>query len=757
MAQSDRSRPVRLRARLSAAFVVVAVGLWLGVPPAAGGQTAGSQAPQQLDGGQVERVSFRGADEVSEGTLRQRLATQPTRCRGLLLQPFCWMADWEIFTEYHHLSLDELPRDELRLLVLYFRAGFRDAAVSSEVRERGDGVEVIFHIEEGPPTLIRHFELSQLRDVLSDGDIRRAVLPGEGDRLDLDRLEDGVGELVESLRNRGFMDGVVHDSVDVVELDADVRITVEPGPRSTVQSVEVTGNEEIEHETLLSGLFLEEGEVLTQLLVRRAVRTLHQSNLFHEVDVTVPEQPDSAKTVEIRVQEAPPRLARLGGGFSTMDFGQLEGRFTHYNWLGRGRRLDLRTTVGNLLAPQLTDRFLFMDILPGDLAGIDESPFKKPTWQVSAEFQQPHLRGSETVLGLSVFAHRRVIPGISVDRGYGSDVSLTHRLRPGIPVSLTYRYEAVSVEAGDVFFCVSFGICDPPVVEILRGRRTLSPLSLGMHVDRADDALAPTTGYRARLDLEHASGFTVSDFRYNRVSAQASYYQPFGGVPRHVVAANLRLGWVEALGGTRDALGIDEPGRELIHPRKRFFAGGARSVRGYPENHLGPSVLTIPREELLEEDRCTAEEIRDRSCDPAVAPTEAFFPRPLGGTAVLEASVEYRFPVGPVTGAVFVDGGVVGGQLAGLLQDAAGAVTPGLGVRFGSAAGPIRIDVGYRPRLVRDLPVVTETETEPANGVIERELVQLDERRRFDRLEDMSTLGRILGRLTVHFSIGEAF
>jgi len=757
MSKSARPRPVRTRTRLSAALGVVAVGLWLGMPAAAGGQSAGSQAPGQLDGRQIERVTFRGTEEVSEATLRQRLATRPTRCRGVLLQPFCWMADWEIFTEHHHVALDELPRDELRLLVLYFRAGFREAAVNSEVRRRDDGVEVIFHVEEGPPTLVRQFELDQLRDVLPSAEIQRAGLPGEGDRLDLDRLEDGVAHLVESLRERGFMDGEVRDSVDVVERDAQVQVTVEPGPRSTIRSVELTGNEEIERETLLRGLFLDEGEVLTEPLLRRAVRTLHQSNLFHEVDVTVPEQPDSAKTVEIRVQEAPPRLARVGGGFNTMEFGQLEGRFTHYNWQGGGRRLDLRTTVGNLLAPQLTDRFLFMDILPGDLAGVDESPFEKPTWQVSTEFQQPHLRGSETVLGLSLFAHRRVIPGISVDRGYGGDVSLTRRLAPRIPVSLTYRYELVSVEAGDVFFCVNFGICDPPVVEILRGRRALAPLSLDFHVDRADDALAPTTGYRARLDLEHGSRFTFSDFRYNRVSAQASYYQPFGGPPRHVVSANLRVGWVDALGGTRDALGIDEPGRELIHPRKRFFAGGARSVRGYPENHLGPSVLTIPREELLDEDRCTAEEIADRSCDPAVAPAEAFFPRPLGGTAVLEASVEYRFPVGPVTGAVFVDGGVVGGRLAGLLQDAAGAITPGLGVRFDSAAGPIRIDLGYRPRLVRDLPVITETETEPANGVIERELVQLDERRRFDRLEDVGTLGSILGRFTLHFSIGEAF
>jgi len=58
---------------------------------------------------------------------------------------------------------------------------------------------------------------------------------------------------------------------------------------------------------------------------------------------------------------------------------------------------------------------------------------------------------------------------------------------------------------------------------------------------------------------------------------------------------------------------------------------------------------------------------------------------------------------------------------------------------------------------VRLLPVITESETDIGNGVVERELVQLEQRRLFDPLEDQGTLGRILGRLTLHFSIGEAF
>jgi outer membrane protein assembly factor BamA len=741
------------RHRQGAAVALAA--LWLLASAPAGGQ----QSTDRLEGRLIERVSFPGADEVSEENLRERLATQETRCRGILLQPFCWIADWDIVAERHHLETGQLPLDELRLRVVYFRAGYREADVASEVHELDDRrVEVAFRVDEGPPTILERVEVRQIEEVLTDGDLRRVDVPPEGDPFDLDQLQEAVDELVDLLGERGYLDGGVRDSIHVEGRLARVEITVEPGPPSVLREFQVVGNARIDNETILRGLVLEEGDVVTRPLLRRSVRTLHQSNLFHEVDVSVPPDQDSAKVVVIRVREAPPRLGRVGAGLNTLDFAQVEGRFTHYDWLGRARRFDVRGSVGNLFARQLSGRGIFYDILPGELAGVDESPFERPTWQVSAEFQQPHFRGAENVLGFGVFVHRQVVPAVSVDEGYGAELSFTRRIFGDLPASLSYRYEITGVRAGDVFFCVTFGICDPPVIETLRGRNVLSPLGLDLHLDRKDDPLAPTTGYMVRLDVEHASRFTLSDFGYNRISGEGSYYLPFGGSRRrHVVAGNLRFGWVRGTGGTRARLGIPELDQDFIHPRKRFYAGGARSVRGYAENQLGPRVLTIPREELLAEGRCTPEEIAARTCDPDLAPVDAFFPRPLGGSAVLEGAVEYRFPVGTVTGAVFVDGALVGGRLAGFLQDAARAVTPGMGVRFASPAGPIRIDLGIQPRLVYLLPVITELETETVNDVIERELVQLERRKRFDPLEDAGFVGQVLGRLTLHFSIGEAF
>jgi outer membrane protein assembly factor BamA len=331
------------------------------------------------------------------------------------------------------------------------------------------------------------------------------------------------------------------------------------------------------------------------------------------------------------------------------------------------------------------------------------------------------------------------------------------------------------VEAGDLYFCVNYGICDLPTVSVLRRRHSLSPASLAFFIDRANSPLAPTQGYRARLDLEHASGVTFSDFHYYRASGETTRYLPFGVHQRRVLAGRVRAGWVRPLASTGEALGIEAENQALLHPRKRFYAGGARSVRGYGENQLGPRILTISPERLRGREVENGTDTY-RFCDPALTPNiaqcdpnataavdgttvgipaEDFLPRPLGGSSVLEASVEYRFPVwGPLQGAVFVDGALVGSGLQSAFAQGQSAITPGFGARFATPVGPIRVDLGVRPTIRERLPVITEV---VENG--ERRLVRLQQRHEYDPLAGTGEQWwrQVLARLTLHLSIGEAF
>jgi outer membrane protein assembly factor BamA len=226
-----------------------------------------------------------------------------------------------------------------------------------------------------------------------------------------------------------------------------------------------------------------------------------------------------------------------------------------------------------------------------------------------------------------------------------------------------------------------------------------------------------------------------------------------------VYSAHLRIGWVRPLSSGAEA--------GVLHPRKRFYAGGANSVRGYAEGQLGPKVLTIDDSTLLRGATSTgggtcgitAEAVKFCNPNSTKLKNTDFLSQPLGGTSLAEASVEYRFPLPlgqtfrHLVGAVFLDGGVVGaGNIRGLqtignIVKGDGAVTPGFGIRYESPVGPIRVDIGINPNRTENLSVVTAVPD--STGV--RRIVPLVVQRQF-------TPGKtFLNRLVLHFSIGEAY
>jgi outer membrane protein assembly factor BamA len=324
---------------------------------------------------------------------------------------------------------------------------------------------------------------------------------------------------------------------------------------------------------------------------------------------------------------------------------------------------------------------------------------------------------------------------------------------------MSYGYELTAVEAGDLYFCVNYGICHMETIDALRGSNAMSPIVLNLLADRADDPISASSGHRARFSIEHASRLTGSDYRYNRASGEVAYYLPLDVHRRRVLAGRVRAGWVRHLAGTAEAIGIELENEEdaLLHPRKRFYAGGARSVRGYGENQLGPQTLTIDPTTLMEADGgCTSESIADGTCDPSVVSMEEFVLRPIGGTSVLEAGVEYRFPFGrSLTAALFVDGAIIGEGIGGMFSDGSWAVTPGVGIRFATPVGPVRLDLGVRPSVTERLPVVTEYVDEDEG----RRLVELETLRRYNSVEAAGGgfLSEIFSRLALHLSIGEAY
>lgn len=169
----------------------------------------------------------------------------------------------------------------------------------------------------------------------------------------------------------------------------------------------------------------------------------------------------------------------------------------------------------------------------------------------------------------------------------------------------------------------------------------------GIRWDGTTSLLDPTSGQRASLTVTPFYSLREST-AFTRILATASAYLDVTGDARGVLA--LRGAFGATIGATRDEITLD----------KRFYSGGGGSVRGFTFQSIGP---------------------RDRGN------------RPLGGASLLEAGIEWRQRVtGPWGAVAFVDAGTVGED--SVPGTGAFRIGVGAGLRYLTAIGPIRIDIG---------------------------------------------------------------
>jgi outer membrane protein insertion porin family/translocation and assembly module TamA len=734
----------------------------------------GARRDPEMAAPEVRRLEIRGERQLDESELRDGIVTEASSCNSLLYRfTVCQITKSPAVYTRRYLDRQELALDVLRLRVLYWRRGYRDAQVDTLVRELSpDDVAVTFDIREGEPTVVDSVLVTGVDSLLRPRRVDRLTVVERGEPLSLLALDSTVLNVRGALWDLGYADAVVDTAtvVDTAARRAAVRISATPGRVATVGPIRIEGLERLDPAVVRNSLTIHEGDVYRRQDVFRGQRNLYESGLFRSAFLDTQGE-DSVKALTITVREADLQRVRASVGLTTLDYAQVDGRYSHFNFLGGARRLTLQGTLGNLLARQLEDEFIFQQAVDENFAG-QATPFLRPTWLLSAELRQPWFQSPENTIAVSVFAHRRATPLVVVDRGQGATATFTREVAPRTNASLTYRFEVTRVQASDVYFCVNFGVCDLATIQSLGGKQRLSPLALVGNVDRSDDPLGATRGYRARLEVEHASAATASNYRYNRGMVEASAYRPF---LRGTLAARARIGRTWAL-ESNEALRVAPIfGEDILHPRTRFYAGGSRSVRGYSESQLGPRVLTIAPNRLRALTTEGSDTTYRAGCEPGVPisacplagvglRTQDFTARPLGSPAVAEANVEYRFGVwGPVTAALFLDGAILpaGDDAFFTLDDNFMALTPGLGVRYQSPVGPIRVDIGFNPGGPEALPVFTQ---EIVDG--ERRIVQVGadvppaDRPlfRYDPVGEAEGWWRkSLARLVLHLSIGEAF
>ena len=185
-----------------------------------------------------------------------------------------------------------------------------------------------------------------------------------------------------------------------------------------------------------------------------------------------------------------------------------------------------------------------------------------------------------------------------------------------------------------------------------QGERTFGLVGapLSATYDNTDDILDPTKGARLTIGLTPYASVLGDSVEFVSSEISAAAYRALDDDKRFIAAARFRLGSVA---------GADTI---FIPASKRLYSGGGGSVRGYRFQSVGPL-------DTLED--------------------------PLGGRSVVEVGAEMRIRVFGDFGVVpFIEGGnVYDAATPEAFTDALWAA--GLGLRYFTAVGPLRLDFGF--------------------------------------------------------------
>lgn len=609
-----------------------------------------------------------------------------------------------------------------------------EVQVDTIVRRTPKAIYITFRIVEGEPIRVAQL-IAEIPDSIPDRPKLVRDLPLKvGGPFDRFALVASADTIQTRLRDEGYPEARVlvrPFKVDSTSRRVTVSLLVEPGPSAVIGEISVAGNQKIDSAFVRSLVATQPGQDFRQRDIAQSQLNLYRSELFRFAAVAL----DTAHYVSgagvvpitIQVVEAPFHRIRGAAGYGTLDCFRTGAGWTARNALGRGQIFDISAQLSKIGVGRPFGAGLENSILCSALAA-DSVGSLRANYNVTASFRRPVFLSPSNSLTLSLFGERRSEYLVYLREDLGGSVTLVRETATRIPITVTYRLSSGRTEATAVSFCAFFNVCSESDVDQLRQRRPLATLTLGMQRIRTNYPLDPTRGSTVSAEITTSStAIGSSSFtEFTRLIGDVAGYQPFGDV---VLAGRVRVGTVFA-----PTLALTGGSSNFIPPEQRFYAGGPNDVRGFSRNLLGPVVYVVRASAI------------DSTAAGLGIPEDSVQVAATGGNSLLVANLELRFP-SPIFRdrlrlAAFLDGGSVwqrGGTGPG--SRIALRITPGLGLRFITPLGPVRMDAAYNwsPLLPGPLYKVTST----------GELV---------RIQDDYRRSRLTGKgIVIQFSVGQAF
>jgi outer membrane protein insertion porin family len=474
-----------------------------------------------------------------------------------------------------------------------------------------------------------------------------------------------------SKNNEAFEDGFVN-----------LVYRIEEGPQIRIGRILLTGYDHTRPGVIRREIRVKAEAPLREGEVVESQRRLYNLGVFNRVTIQ-PQNPngtDTNKDIVVLVEEAKRYTLAYGGGFEVQRLASTTNpagseiqaairgilEISKLNVTGRGDSLALK-----LRGSTIEDRALL--------------GYNHPN-----TFSNPHLN-----LQVTAYTEKTQDINTFTETRYEGSLQLNQQVTPR--TSLLYHYAFRKVLVSNLNTTISL-----EEIPLFNAPTLVSQFGVGWVRDARDNPADATRGNFNSADFSVADTGIGSSASFMRFYFQNSTYHPIRR--RFSFARSIRIGILKPY---RDTVSLTFPAPStpplptVIPLPERFFSGGGTSIRGFALNQAGPrdSVTGFP----------------------------------VGGQALLILNQEFRFPMRlpfigtALSGALFYDGGNVYSRVTRItfrpyspkpIFNPANPTqcefnctnelnyfshTVGLGFRYGTPVGPIRIDLGYqinRPQFV---------------------------------------------------------
>lgn len=551
------------------------------------------------------------------------------------------------------------------LQALYRDRGYEDVKVTPQIVERASRIDVVFNIQEGTQTLVQNVE------VVGNNNVPRGQLaPPAGLEL-----RSGVPfsprKLVED-RNRIFA-----AYLNCGYLNAEVKAAVKRNARDP-HRVEVTYNI-TEHQMVRLRDVIYLGQKRTRVsLIQKAAKLpsempikrgdllqaesrLYDLNIFDwsSVGLRKPVADQTEESVLVKNHEAKRNEVIYGFGFEVSHRGGNVPSGTvavpggPAVGLGNNQIAPSQSTFASPLGSVVFNRHNMRGLAETWSASLVLSRLDQRTLTT---YTQPHFIGSQWS-SLSSFSLQRTTDNPLFAASLGDlSFQVERLLNRKNNTRLQFRY--------DFNKTVLSHLLVPELVLPQDLNVHLSTFSGTLLRDTRDKPLDAHRGSFSTLNLGITPTALGSSANFAKLTGQYAYYKQLHSV---VFANSIRLGLAKSFASS------------FVPTSQLYFSGGGSSLRGFPIDEAGPQRIVPFCNVLSQQTGCVNVTV------------------PVGGRELFILNSEARFPLRinkALGGVVFYDGGNVYSaiSLPNFVNNYSNTV--GIGLRYSTPIGPIRIDVG---------------------------------------------------------------